>query len=201
MTTRYSQGFDSTAQIVSKSTPPSPKTLPTKVQGFPPSAAAAKMTAPETTVTPPSNIPSTTRQYLEDSASPIIHNILTDADPPFQVSLSMDPIDNTVIIDVPTTGNDPLLGFSLVKNKKADWVQFKHCVPGTPAMRIPKWRSTLRNSYITSANGVPLISIEELKAIVQTARILGSLTIAIGFATVDCQAMYPVLGVPQIHHD
>ena len=68
-------------------------------------------------------------------------------------------------------------------------------------MRIPRWRSTLRHSYITSVNGVPLTSIVEFVALVDTARKLGSLTIPISFATIDRQAMHPVLGVPQIHHD
>ena len=39
--------------------------------------------------------------------------MLTDEELPFQVSLSSDPIDS-VVIDVPTTDDDPILGFSCI---------------------------------------------------------------------------------------
>ena len=140
--TKGSQGFGSTEEKLLKPVPPKPIPLPPKFQDLPPSAAAAKMTAPDTNDIchnlptllrrdsgynsdssdkdfdddddiPPYRSP--TRQYLDDPPFPVVHNILTDAEPPFQVSLSTDHIDNTVVIDVPITGNDPLLGFSLVK--------------------------------------------------------------------------------------
>jgi len=225
--TRGSQGFGSTEKRPSQPVPPKPTPIPQHLHDQPTTAAAAKMTLPHTSNPAPSSVPTydptsapspvpmydptsapspgpthtPVPQYIDNNSSPLVHNMLTDAEPPFQVTLSPDPIDNIVVIDVPTTGTDPLLGFSLIYNDKANRIQIKHCIPGTPAMRIPKWRSTLRHSYITSVNNVTLTSIAEFKTLVHTARTSGSPTIPISFATIDRQAMHPVLGVPQIHHD
>ena len=177
-----------------------------------------KQTTPHSQyVTPPPNIPDIVPTITSDNSddesssghvahddSPIIPSISTmqaEIDMPFQVTLSSDPIDNTFNIPIQLSGKHATLGLYVKMNQKMNRVQLSHCIPGTPAAKIPKWRSMLRNSYVTKYNDIPIVSISHLESVIAASRIAKQTTSTIMFSTISPHAMHPIEGVPQLQHD
>ena len=95
---------------------------------------------------PPSTVSPHQPSTNDDIA--IIRNLTTDIEPPFHICLSSNPFDDVLTIDVSTRGDHPTLGFELDDNEYiGQRLQLMNCATSTPAARIPRWRSTLRNSF------------------------------------------------------
>ena len=73
------------------------------------------------------------------------------------------------------------------------------CKAGTSAARIVKWRSQLRNGFITAINGTPVNSIKDIQQLIKEGRKNPTLTFDI--ATIHQQDIHPQLGTPQLYHD
>ena len=125
----------------------------------------------------------------------------TDISLPYHLTFSNDPFDNTICIPIQVKGNDPCLGLHLKHNDDFNRLQLIECTPGTPAAKIPKWRSTLRNGFVTKYNDTNISSINDLKTLIAASRKNGNKTISVTFSTVERQSMHPVYGVPQLQHD
>ena len=54
----------------------------------------------------------------------------------------------TIKIDLKVKGNHRTLGLVVEDDELIDQVTLFHCQRGTPAAKIKKWRSTLRNAKI-----------------------------------------------------
>ena len=80
-------------------------------------------------------------------------------------------------------------------------VQLIDCTIGTPAARIPKWHSTLRNGFITRYNKRVVTTVKELCTLVEESRMKGDKDASITFSTINREAMHPIYGVPQLDHD
>ena len=68
-------------------------------------------------------------------------------------------------------------------------------------MRIKRWKSELRNGYITHVNDIAVTSVEEIKNHIKKAKDMKEKSVKIGFATISKQAIHPQLGIPQMYHD
>ena len=130
-----------------------------------------------------------------------IRNLTTAIEQPYQLEMSADPYDNVIQIILPPKGNHVTLGLHLQQNKEfGNRIQLKSCEKSTPSARIPRWRSTLRNAFLTKINDMEIQSIAQVKEIIAKARSFKE-NIKIHFATIDKIAMHPQKGIPLIYHD
>ena len=118
--------------------------------------------------------------------------------------LSTDPYDNvtTRTIDYKQSDDDPLLGMVLEQCSTRNLPQLKDCKKGSSTIRIPLWKSQLRNSFITHINGISTYTINQIQSIIKTTRQHSPTEpIDITFATIEKQSMHPQFGVPHLYHD
>ena len=136
------------------------------------------------------------------TASPKIHNMTTTVEPPYQICLSSDPFDNLISIDMKTNGQHPTLGLDLkIHQEFGNRVQLKQCLHSTPAAKIPKWRSHLRNSFLHSIEGITCTTIDQVKSEIKKVRRKGKDTILCTFGTIQKIALHPQQGIPLLYHD
>ena len=69
-------------------------------------------------------------------------------EPPYHITLSSDPIDNNIDVPIPLRGTHDTLGLHIEMDTKMNRIQLRNCISSTPAAKIPRWRSTLRDGYI-----------------------------------------------------
>ena len=86
-------------------------------------------------------------------------------DPKFE--FSGDPFDNVIEIKVENKGTHPTRGLDVAYDDNFEKLQLIACEKGTPAGKIEKWRSTIKNGYILQVNGIPVTSISQLKQIIR----------------------------------
>ena len=120
--------------------------------------------------------------------------------PPYQLIFSTDPYDNILKHTIDTWGTHATVGLSLHTCPIRHRPQLKHIYPGTPAARLPKWRSTLRNAYVTKVNDISVTTTEQIITAISNAR-ANHQPVHITFATMNHLDIHPQLGVPQIHFD
>ena len=137
---------------------------------------------------------------------PTVNTINTDIDitfdTPYEINFSSDPTDFHTFRNVTIRENDDnLLGMEIEMCQHRDRPKLIRCKKGHSAARIIRWRSELREGYITAVNNSPVKSIAEIEYHIQQARQNKHKTIKINFATIKRQAMHPQLGTPQMYHD
>ena len=126
----------------------------------------------------------------------------TDIELPNNVALSSDPFDNIITVDILTRGEQPTLGLALKKSTSmGDRLQMMTCLKSTPAARIPKWRSTLSNSFPLQVNNIPVSDIGRVKEIIAEARHKQVKHLKCQFATIEKLAMHPQEGIPLMYQD
>ena len=130
-----------------------------------------------------------------------ICNMHTEISLPYHIKFSNDPFDNTICIPIQIKGKDPYLGLNLQQNEDYERLQLVNCTPSTPAAKIPKWRSTLKNGFITKFNTTRISSLNDLKQAILHSKEAGDKSAILTFSTIERQAIHPVYGVPQIQHD
>ena len=74
-------------------------------------------------------------------------------------------------------------------------------LPSTPAARIPRWRSTLRQSFPLNIGDTPISNIKDIEDAVRVARKQKLPTIKLTFCLMKKTVMHPQNGVPIIFHD
>ena len=147
-------------------------------------------------------------QYLNDKSAPaaaatLQADVLTSFEMPYDLHLSSDIFDYRTHrnIDIRPNDKDPLLGMQLEQCTDRQLPQLLECLRGSSSIRIPRWRSELRHSYVTHVNDIPIHTIDDIKLHVTKAITNLEASIKIGFATIERQAMHPQYGIPQLYHD
>ena len=141
-------------------------------------------------------------QHTQDVNKASISNLNTNIEPPYQICLSPDPIDNILQTEIMTKGSHATLGLELKHNEKlGNRLQLIQCLKSTPSARIPKWRSTLRNSFLVAINDIHVTSEGDVKEIIAMARERKDKTITCKFATVEKVGLHPQEGIPLMYHD
>ena len=71
---------------------------------------------------------------------------------PYPITPSKYPINNTFNIHIPLQGTHHILGMILKIDTNINKIQLKEYKSRIPAIRILKWRLTLRNKYVSHMN-------------------------------------------------
>jgi len=95
----------------------------------------------------------------------------------------------------------PTLGMNLRMCPHRNQPQLISYEPSTPAIRISKWRSQPRYSYITKLAGVEITDVQDIEKVVRICRAKKYKETHVYFATIDKIAMHPQKGTPQLYHD
>ena len=117
-----------------------------------------------------------------------------------EIILSTDPYDDTITVTCKTTGSDIYAGMDLTDEKRENSVQLLHCKKSNPAAKIPRWRSTLRNSTLVSIDGEKVTSKQDVARLIQLARSKNK-TVQLTFATIERVPVHPEHGIPQMYSD
>ena len=120
---------------------------------------------------------------------------------PFDLDYSFNPIDNELTREIKVYGTHPTLGMKIMLCPHRNLPQLIECEQSTPAMRISKWRSQLRQAYITHIDDIPVKTIKDIHDRIKSLRKQGKAIIKIGFATIEKVAIQAQKGTPQIYHD
>ena len=116
------------------------------------------------------------------------------------IQLSTSPFAQELTISVTKRGNHETVGLELAQSRDTDdQVLIMECKPGTPAARIPRWRSTLRGNVLLNLNGQPIDSIADAKTIIKQTPTGSNIKLTIGMF--DRVSMHTEQGVPMLYHD
>ena len=77
------------------------------------------------------------------------------------------PYDNVMSIVIENTGHHPTRGLDLALDEKFEKLKLIACDKSTPAGKIPRWRSTLRNSLLLTFNDLPIIDETHLRRLIR----------------------------------
>ena len=161
------------------------------------------------TTFPQANNPSVTPSDLNKSSPPaaaaasLKADLLTTFEVPYHISLDSNPYDfSTHRMIQPRLNDDNMLGMIVDQCQYRHLPKLKDCRPGSSSIRIPKWRSQLRNAYITHVNDISVNNVEDIQRIVSKAlQYSRKESIKISFATIERQPIHPQYGIPQLYHD
>ena len=81
---------------------------------------------------------------------------------PTLIEMSNNPYDNELQHNIIINGKHKTLGLIIKMCPIRQLPKLTRCLPGTPSARIPKWRSTLCNSYILTMNGKPVQTTDDI---------------------------------------
>ena len=113
--------------------------------------------------------------------------------------LSHDPFGPTLTMEVTTKGTHPTVGLQLDDNNINGRLYLRHCEKRTPAARMKKWRTNLRNSNLLRINDIPVSTLEQVKQIVADARANKTPNLLLTFATEERVPIHPEHGTPQLY--
>ena len=144
-----------------------------------------------------------TEQLTEHDIVPSPQNKPTDntIQPPINIYMSDNPFDDLVNIKITIKGDHPTLGMILHQCPHRHKLQVTDMAKGTPACRIPKWRSILRHAYLLQLDKHIINSMDDLLKTIQQARKHRLLTAECKFATDKSYGIHPQMGIPQIYFD
>ena len=93
------------------------------------------------------------------------------------IEMSLDPYDNLLTHNIKLEGKHKTVGLDLKVCPQRQLPLLQQCIKGTPSARIPKWRSTLKFSYIHSINDIPITSIPQIETTIKTLHKVHKLTL------------------------
>ena len=137
------------------------------------------------------------------AAAKLQSDIQTVFDMPYSLTLDSSPYDfHTHRVIMPRKNDDDFLGMKLEMCDKRTLPKLIDCNKGMSAIKIPKWRSELRNGYVTTINNIPVKDVDSIRRLIHKARCFTPQSpIKIGFSTIDQVAIHPQYGIPQLYHD
>ena len=83
-------------------------------------------------------------------------------------------------------------------NNDFEKLQVLACKKGTPAGKIEKWRSTIKDGFVLSINRTAVNSIAQVKQIINNAT---TPFLNVMISSMDKQAMHSQTGVSQLYFD
>ena len=118
---------------------------------------------------------------------------------PFSIHLSSDPYDNVMTRELMNKDTHPHRGLVLEQCPLRNLPKIVDCLPGTPAATLPKWRSTLRGSYLLTMDGVPVFNISDVRSYFVKLQDVDKIQITVG--TIEKAAMHSDDGIPMLYFD
>jgi len=80
-------------------------------------------------------------------------------------------------------------------------ITLQRCTPSTPAARIPRWRSTLRDEITITLNGTPVDTITDIAKIITSSRAITAKFIVLTIVPAEHIHIRLDTNVPQINFD
>lgn len=116
------------------------------------------------------------------------------------VSLSANPYIDEIEVTLSKKGNHPHLGFELMQSDQwNDEINILSCQSGTPAARLPRWRTRIRNNVLLTVNHQNVQNIQQVTDIISQSAPKANITFTIGI--LEKQAMNEDQGIPMLFHD
>lgn len=98
--------------------------------------------------------------------------------------------------------DDTTLGLILHQCPIRNLPKLMDCKKGSSAIRIPLWRSQLRNAYITHVNNSSITTIDQITSIIKAVRVTTpNAPIKFTFATLEQENIHPEFGTPSLNHE
>jgi deoxyuridine 5'-triphosphate nucleotidohydrolase len=127
---------------------------------------------------------------------------LNPVDMPYNIFLSQDPFDDVITVTVKDFGTHSTMGMILQQCSQRNKPRLVDIQPSQPCSRIKKWRSTIKNGYITQIEEYPISSIDDVKAAISASRTKPLEYIHIEVALdIKPTGIHPVEGIPQLFSD
>lgn len=104
-------------------------------------------------------------------------------------------------MEIQLKGEHPTLGMQLDDRNMHGRIKLLHCEKGTPAYKMKKWRSVLRNSNIIEVENQPVATIAEIQDLIRKYKSQGKPNLTCTFATEERVTIHPTLGTPQLYFD
>ena len=141
----------------------------------------------------------------DDTSPPLIRTTNEETIPrvhkPEDFCLSTNPFGPSTTVSLLSKGNHATLGLNLVTHLENKRITLKSCAPSTPAVRIPRWRSTLRDALLIALGGIPVEHIKDVHNTVSSGIKSTSKTLEFTFVPTEHVNIRPDDNVPQIHFD
>jgi hypothetical protein len=129
------------------------------------------------------------------------HIMLSDGVKLYNIWLSTDPFQNRLSLQIDVKGHHPTLGMITEKSHHQGRVQLIDTIKGTPASRIPRWRSTIKRAILLMIIGQPITLEDTLTQAVAEAWKRGLLHATCEFATISRYALHPQEGSLNLNYD
>ena len=118
-----------------------------------------------------------------------------------EFDLSSNPFGPSLNITIKVKGTHPTLGLiSSIDNDTSSLI-LESMAPSTPAHRIPRWKSTLRQSTIIAVDDNPVHNNDELMQCILNARKLGLKQVSLTFIPREKVSIHPDTCIPQLQFD
>jgi hypothetical protein len=115
------------------------------------------------------------------------------------VTFSTDPFGPSFPETTLVSGIHPTLSLDLHYDTDRRRCQITKMDPGTPAHRIPQWRSRLRHDFVPSINQAPVHTIADALQAISKSRQLDNTTIVVVLTKDDAPNCLSAVGLPQLY--
>ena len=122
-------------------------------------------------------------------------------DMPYNIDFSENPFEFFYNREINISGEHPSLGLILEQCENLALPRLKTCLKSTPAAKLPRWRSELKQSYMLSVNGSAVSTCAQVIAAISAARTRKETTILVTFGSFKEISHNSQLGIPQLFHD
>jgi hypothetical protein len=119
---------------------------------------------------------------------------------PYNIWLSQDPFQSRISIQLDVKGDHDTLGLKCTATPHGK-LQLLDMAPDTPAIKLPQWRSTLKQALLLTMYNKPVSSLAELQATIAEAHSKQLLKINLVFATISSPAIHPTEGSLDLYYD
>ena len=117
------------------------------------------------------------------------------------IELSGDPLGPCFDESIPIGGLHVLAGLHITYDDARGQLQLLSIEKGTPAARIPRWRTRLRHAYILGINNVDIATTADLTQAISVLRSNGDITCNLRLTFDDVKNTLSVSGLPQLYFD
>ncbi len=121
---------------------------------------------------------------------------------PYNIYLSEDPFDDVIAIAIDDFGCHSTMGLVLQHCPYRNRPQLMDILPSQPASRIKRWRSTIKNSYVTQIDEHTIQTIDDIISAIKQCRFQKIQPITIEFSVeVKPSGIHPTEGIPMLFSD
>jgi len=137
---------------------------------------------------------------ISQAMTPTPH--LQPVDMPYNIFLSQDPFDDVITIAVKDFGAHVTMGMVLYQRNQRNRPRIIDIQPSQPCSRTKKWRSTIKNGYLTQIEEFTITNIADVEAAIQECRTKKLEYINLEVALdIKPTGIHPTEGIPQLFSD